>query len=329
VLPHQKLEKDFAAFTGSREAVVVNSGTAALHLAVHGKNYPKGSEIIVPEFTMIATAWGPYYCGHKCVFIDCDNTLNIDPSLIESNITANTKAILITHVYGRVCSVEKVYELCLKYGLDLIEDCAEAHGAVYSDGPLKGSHVGSLDIGCFSFYGNKIVHGEEGGAVTTRNSKYANSLRDMRSMCFGSVHNYKHQSIGFNYRMPSSQASLTLESLSEIDSSLQRRKEIESLYDFLLDEDYKKPNRDVVWVYDINHPDPFELVVYLNQKGIAARRAFYPMSLQPCFNLGSREEFSNLKSLEKYHNTCYLPVSTTMLDEEVVRVCEEVRNFRS
>jgi len=325
MLPHQKLEKSFSEFVEVGDTVAVNTGTASLHLAIQGKHYPLGSEIIVPEFSMIATAWAPFYCGHKCVFVDCDDTLNVDESLVEKLITDKTKAIMVTHVYGRVARIGKIYSLCRKYGLDLIEDCAEAHGATYVDGPLKGCHVGSLDIGCFSFYQNKIIHGQEGGAVTIKdNPEYANHLRDLRSMSFGERHNYLHEHVGFNYRMSSAQAEMILDSLSEVKESLIKRKEIESLYDKHLNSKFIKSKRDVVWVYDIFCESPDKLVDYLNSKGISARRVFAPMSMQPCFDLNV--EISNLVSYNAYGTQCYLPVNTTMTEDDVKNICEEVNN---
>lgn len=328
MLPHQQLEKEFSEYTDADAAVVVNTGTAALHLAVAGKHYPEGSEIIVPEFTMVATALGANYCGHKCVFVDCDDTMNIDENLIEDKITSNTKAIMVTHVYGRVAKIDKIYDLCVKYNLDLIEDCAEAHGARYIDGPFEGEHVGTLDIGCFSFYKNKIIHGEEGGAIITNDKSYASHLRDLRSMAFGTTHDYKHYHIGYNYRMSDTHAKEILKSLAEVDKNQKIRKTVEKLYDYyLLEQGYTKASRDVVWVYDIKHPCPDILVPYLNSKGIAARRVFYPMSLQPCFNVKASETDCKLKSLSHYQSTCYLPVDPDMSVKDIIRICDEIKDF--
>lgn len=322
---YELLEKEFAEYIDVQDVVSVNTGTASLHLAFEGKHYPKGSEVIVPEFTMVATAWGPQYAGLTPVPVDCDESMNIDSALIERSITKNTVAILITHVYGRVCNMQPILDLCDKYNLDLFEDCAEAHGAVYKDGPRKGCKVGSLGIGCFSFYRNKIVSGEEGGCVTVPNDTfYANHIRDLKNMSFGTEHNYIHEHVGFNYRLSDAQAKMIRQSLRAVDSIVSHRKDVESWYDQGLDPKYLRPQRDVVWVYDINHKDPFGLVKHLNDRGVAARRCFYPMSHQPSVNC---EETSDPVALRLYNTTCYLPVTDSITKSEVDSICKIVNTY--
>jgi len=322
---YELLEKEFAEYIGVKDVVSVNTGTASLHLAFEGRHYPKGSEVIVPEFTMVATAWGPQYAGLQVVPVDCKKDMNIDASLIESHITDKTVAILITHIYGRICDMQPIIDLCEKYGLDLFEDCAEVHGAVYHDGPKKGCKVGSLGIGCFSFYRNKIVSGEEGGCVTVPDdSKYATHIRYLKNMSFGPEHDYIHRHQGFNYRMSDAQAKYIRQSLRSIDSVLSHRKTVESWYDQYLRKEFIRPERDVVWIYDINHPNPHALVRYLNEKGIAARRCFYPMSHQPSVNC---EESVDLTALKLYNSTCYLPVTSSMFHDEVKSICDIVNSY--
>jgi dTDP-4-amino-4,6-dideoxygalactose transaminase len=322
---YELLEKEFSEYIGVKDTVCVNSGTAALHLAFAGKHYPKGSEVIVPEFTMIATAWGPQYEGLQVVPIDCLDNMNIDPSLIEESLTDKTVAILITHVYGRVCEMAPILELCERYGLDLFEDCAEVHGALYKDGPDKGHRVGSLGIGCFSFYRNKIVSGEEGGAITVRNNPtYADHLRDLKNMSFGSGHDYIHEFVGFNYRMSDAQAALVRSSLREVDKVIAHRKATESWYNKYLDTKVIRSERDVVWVYDVNYEDSAGLVSFLNEQGVAARRCFYPMSHQPSVFC---EETLNLKAMWMYNRTCYLPVTDSISEQEVKEICKLINTF--
>ena len=157
-----ELENRFKQYVGTDYCVSTNTGTSSLHLALESLNLPHDSEVIVPEFTMVATAWAVYYARLKPVFIDCTDNLLINTDLIESSVTSKTKVIMVTHVYGRVVNVDAIIKIAQKYNLRVIEDCAEAHGAFYNK-----THVGSYDIGCFSFYRNKIVCGEEGGAITT------------------------------------------------------------------------------------------------------------------------------------------------------------------
>jgi len=328
MFPYQKLEKEFSNFIGVDDCITTNTGTAALHLAIEGKNYPKGSEVIVPEFSMIATALAPYYAGCVPVYVDCREDMNINPSLIEDKITRNTRALLITHVYGRICDMGPLLDICNKYNLDLFEDCCEAHGAFYHDGPRKGKKVGSLGVGCFSFYRNKIVSAEEGGAICVADNKvFSDHLRDLKNMSFGDSHDYIHEHIGFNYRMSDAQAEKALISLSEVESSLKKRKEIEGFYNSNLDNRFLRSNRDCVWVYDINHPHPGDLVRHLNSKNINARRTFAPMSMQPCFKI--QKGHTNLVSYKLYNSTCYLPVAPYMSQSDVIYICKEIKNFRN
>lgn len=323
MVAYKEFEEAFSSYIGVADVVTTNSGTSALHLAIEGKKYPSGSEIIVPEFSMIATALAPYYARCTPVYVDCDDTMNINVDKIEEAITDRTVAILITHVYGRICKMDRILELCGKYGLDLIEDCCEVHGAVYVDGPCKDKRVGSLGTGCFSFYRNKIVAAEEGGAVCIANDpEYAALLRDLKSMAFGTTHNYIHEHIGFNYRMPDAEAQLAMTSLADIGASLDKRKTIEGWYDEKLKPAFLRPKRDVVWIYDINCANPSELVLKLNTAGIEARHTFAPMSMQPCF--GVRPGHEKLKAYELYTSTCYLPVYTTMTEADVENISAKV-----
>lgn len=322
--PFEEFEAAFSDFVGAGDTVSTNTGTAALHLAIEGRHYPPGAEVITPEFSMIATAYAPYYARCKPVFVDCRDDMLIDPALLEEKINERTAAVIITHIYGRVCEVEPILAICRKHGIDLIEDCCEIHGARYKDGPRAGERVGSLGIGCFSFYRNKIVHAEEGGAVcVSGDPAYAADLRDLKNMSFGARHDYVHQRIGFNYRMPDSQAVLALASLKEVESSLRHRKQVEAWYDHYLEPRFHRPAREVVWVYDIDCGKPGELVAHLNALGIAARRTFAPMSMQPCF--GPLPGYRALKACTLYESTCYLPVSDD-IDEAAVKRISEIVN---
>ena len=154
------LENKFAKLCDNKYSVAVNNGTSALILAVKALGIKKGDEVIVPDFTMISTAWAVNYNNAKPVFVDCDNNLNINIDLIERAITKKTKAIIITHIYGRIVDMNKVIAIANKHNLKIIEDACEVHGA---------NGICKADITCFSFFKNKIVAGEEGGICLTNN----------------------------------------------------------------------------------------------------------------------------------------------------------------
>lgn len=157
----QRFEELFSAFATDnaqqRFGVASSSGTNALILALRALGIKKGDEVIVPEFTMVATAWAVSMCGATPVFVDCDFKGLIDPSKIRDAITENTKAIVPVHIYGRQCDMDAIMEIAHEYGLRVVEDSAEAHGV-----PLRG------DIACFSLYANKIITSGEGGICVTK-----------------------------------------------------------------------------------------------------------------------------------------------------------------
>jgi len=310
---YQELEEEYAKYVGTDDAVACSTGTAALHLAVSGLGIGKGDEVIVPDFTMAASAWAVTYTGAKPVFVDCADDLLIDVSKIERSITQRTKAIMPVHVYGRVCDMDAIMAIAGKYGLRVIEDCCEAQGAMWNGKP-----VGSFDVGCFSFYRNKIIPAEEGGIVTTDDRELSARMRDLRSMCFGDTHDYSHLSVGFNYRMTNSQANYALTSLSNVNGIQLARYRVQSWYDEMVPEEFRMPRRDVVWVYDIRHPRKDEVVRALNEAGYAARHGFKPMTSQPMYGF-KRYRSRNAYRMSK--EVCYLPVSPRMTREDVAEIC--------
>jgi dTDP-4-amino-4,6-dideoxygalactose transaminase len=257
---YKELEKKYSKFVGSKYAVSCNSGTSALHLALMVIGVGKGDEVIVPDFTMAACGFAVSYTGAKPVFVDCDDTLCIDPNLIEKKITKRTKAIMPVHIYGRLCQMDKIIKIAKKYHLKIIEDACESQGAVYKS---------KADITCYSFYENKIIHAEEGGIATTDNKKYADRMRYLKNMAFELSHNFFHKEIGYNYRMPNSQAKLALQSLKNVKKELKRRRNLED--DSLLG---YRPYRNVVWVLDTLLPLP---------ENVPQREFFKPLSSFPMY----------------------------------------------
>jgi len=221
----EEFERNFAAFIGTKYAVGVSNGTVALHLAMLVLNIGPGDEVIIPANTFIATAWGVSHAGAAPVFVDCDDTWNIDPTKIEAAITPKTKAIIGVHLYGQPFDVDAVKVICEKHNLFLVEDAAQAQGAFY-----KGKRVGSLgDIACYSFYpGKNLGACGEGGGLATNNETYFKRLLSLRN--HGSTVRYYHDEIGYNYRMGGLEgASLTIK-LKYLDQWNNRRKEIALRY---------------------------------------------------------------------------------------------------
>lgn len=261
------LEKEYSKFVGSSYAVSCNSGTSALHLALMAVGVGKGDEVIIPDFTMVACGFAVEYCGAKPVFVDCDDTLCIDPKLIEAKITKKTKAIMPVHIYGRLCNMKEILRIAKKHKLKVIEDACEAQGAVFES---------KADITCYSFYENKIIHAEEGGIATTDKKRYADRMNYLKNMAFGPEHDYFHKEIGYNYRMPNSQAQLALKSLLDFPKEYARRRKMEDMYDMMFDSYLILPRRDAVWVYDVYYKDDIK-----DFEKYDTRPFFKPLSSMP------------------------------------------------
>ncbi len=265
---YKLLEEKYAKFVGSKYAVSCNSGTSALHLGLLAIGIGKDDEVIMPDFTMVACGFAVSYCGAIPVFVDCDDTLNIDVSLIEAKITKKTKAIMAVHIYGRLCNMKEILRIAKKHNLKVIEDACEAQGAVYKS---------KADITCYSFYENKIIHAEEGGMCTTDKKKYADRINYLKNMAFSPEHDYMHLEIAYNYRMPNSQAKLALESLKNYPKENNRRRKLEKKFnDFI-----PSIKRDAVWVLDyildylVIWNFPYSFSEY------ATREFFKPLSSMP------------------------------------------------
>ncbi len=213
----EEFEKAFAAYIGAKYAVTVNSGTAALHLALMAAGIGPGDEVITTSFSFIATANCCLFVGAKPVFADIDDkTFNISPALIEKQITAKTKAVIIVDLYGQACEMDEIIAICQKHKLVLIEDACQAHGAEY-----KGRKVGSYGIGCFSFYPTKNMTTGEGGMITTNDEEIMRKAKLARQ--HGQSQRYVHDVLGYNFRMTDIAAALGICQLKKLDSANARR----------------------------------------------------------------------------------------------------------
>lgn len=213
----EDFETEYASYIGTKYAVAVNSGTAALHLALLAHDIGTGDEVITTPFSFIATANAILFTGARPVFVDIDEqTFNIDPEKIKARITDRTKAILPVHLFGQPCIMEPILEIARQYGLAVIEDACQAHGAEY-----KGRKAGSFGTGCFSFYPTKNMTTGEGGMVTTNDPAAAEKVRILRN--HGQQERYNHVSIGFNCRMTSIGAAIGHCQLKKLDRLNQQR----------------------------------------------------------------------------------------------------------
>jgi dTDP-4-amino-4,6-dideoxygalactose transaminase len=214
----EEFEQKFAEWVGAKYGIAVNSGTAALHVALLSCGIGPGDEVITTPFTFIASGNSIVYTGAKPVFADIDlKTYTLNPDSIEGLITENTKAILPVQLYGQSADMDRINEIAEKYGLIVIEDAAQAHGAT-----CNGQKVGSIgDMSCFSFYPTKNMTTSEGGIITTDDEDLADNARMFRA--HGASLRYHHDAIGYNFRMTDISAAIGLAQLEKIDGFNDKR----------------------------------------------------------------------------------------------------------
>jgi dTDP-4-amino-4,6-dideoxygalactose transaminase len=309
-------EKAFADWNSMKYAIACSSGTAALTLALRALNIGSGDEVIVPEFTMIATAWAVTYTGATPIFVDCKDDLTIDCDLIEGKITEKTKAIIPVHIYGRSCDMRRIMEIAYSYNLRVVEDSAEAHGV---------KPVG--DIACFSLYANKIITSGEGGICVTNEERLANQMIHLRSMAFTPTHDFLHKKIAYNFRMTNLQAAVALAQLERVEEMLKKRKKIETYYNDGL-RNVKgvmlMPVRDVLWMYDLVVEKTEELQKYLEREGIETRQFFKPMSQQPMYY---NPNWKSLKAAKYGYSGIYLPSYVDLTEEDQDYIIAKIKVF--
>jgi perosamine synthetase len=284
-------EESFAELSGAAYAVACNNGTSALHLALAGLGIGPGNEVIVPTLTYVATANAVRYCGARPVFVDSESsTMALDPGKIEAAVNLHTKAIIAVHLYGHPAHMRRILEIGRKYNLFVIEDAAEAHGALN-----EGRPVGSLGhAATFSFYGNKIISTGEGGMVATSDPALRDRLRLLRGQGMDPDRRYWFPVIGYNYRMTNIAAAIGLAQLEQITKFLEQRRLIAATYEKYLGDigdlvqlPAEQPwAKHAFWSYPIILRDSAricrdDLMKALGEDGIDTRPVFYPMHMLP------------------------------------------------
>ena len=286
----EQFESAFAEFCGVKHGVSCANGTVALHLALLALGIGPGDEVIVPTLTFVATANAVRYCGATPVFVDCESeTWNIDPGLIESRITSKTKAIIVVHLYGHPVDMDAVMSLADRYRLFVVEDAAEAHGAIY-----RGRVVGSIGhIGTFSFFGNKVISTGEGGMVTTNDQELARVMRQLKEQGMDPNRRYWYPVVGYNYRMTNITAAIGLAQVEKIEWHIQRRIELARWYQENLRsvpglswQAEKPQTRHVFQFFTIVMNGEVaqareEVIAHLASRGIEGRPVVYPMHTLP------------------------------------------------
>ncbi|MDI6826374.1 MAG: DegT/DnrJ/EryC1/StrS family aminotransferase [Candidatus Aenigmarchaeota archaeon] len=331
-----EFEEKFSEYCGVRYGITTSSGTTALHLAMASLGIKKGDEVIIPTLTMIATANAVTYTGAKPILVDSEpDYWNIDTDKIQERITDRTKAIVVVHIYGHPVDIDPILDIAEDKELFIVEDAAEAYGAEY-----KKRRVGGIgDIGCFSFYANKIITTGEGGMLVTDDEKIAERAKILRDHAFSENNRFWHQSLGFSYRMSALQAAVGLAQLEKIDELVEIRRRNAVLYNKLLKSvqgltlpTEAKWAKDVYWMYSVLVEKDFgssrdSLMNRLEKAGIETRSFFIPIHKQPIYaKYYKKQKFPVADELSK--KGINLPSGSTLKKEEIKYVCESISSLR-
>lgn len=323
-------EQAFASYLGVNNCVGVGNGLDALVLALRALKIGPGDEVIVPSNTYIASVLAISYAGATPVLVEPDiDTFNIDPYLIESAITGKTKAIMPVHLYGQACDMDPVMKIADKYGLFVIEDCAQAHGATY-----KGKKVGTFGIVAgFSFYPGKNLGAlGDSGAVVTDNDELASEIRALSN--YGSDYKYHHILKGVNSRMDEMQAAFLSVKLPHLDRMNQERRRIADMYSSKINNPKVilptvNPECVPVWhIYGVRCEERDALENFLKERGIGTNKHYpTPIHLQEAYKDLAIPEGA-LPIAEKISKTeLSLPIYYGMTDEELQYVIDSVNEF--
>jgi len=333
----REFEEKFSSYLGSRYGIAVCNGTVALETALFAAGITKGDEVIMPTFTIISCASAALRLGATPVLVDSEpDTWNMDVTQIEGKITDRTKAIMPVHIYGHPADMDPVMELAEKYGLKVIEDAAEVHGALY-----KGKKAGAIgDVGSFSFYANKIITTGEGGMVVTNDEETAERARSYRNLCFKPERRFYHTELGENFRMTNLQAAVGVAQLEQIDRFVEiKRKNAQRYTQELkgvggiktpIEKEWAK---NVYWMYAIEISEDLrinakQMAELLGAKGIGTRPFFLGLHEQPVFHgmgLFVGERYPVAERIAQ--QGLYLPSGHTLTEEQIECVCDAMRDI--
>ena len=344
----EEFEERWAAYCGRRYGIAVSNGTAALQLAVGCLGLEPGDEVILPTFTIISCALAVIYGGGVPVLVDCNpRTRCLDVHQVEKKVTRRTRAIMPVHIYGHPVEMDPLLNLADKYGLAIIEDAAEAHGAEYLS-TRNGSEAGWRRCGsfgmmsCFSFYANKLITTGEGGMVLTDDPQIAEKARSMRNLCFQPNRRFYHEELGYNFRLTNMQAALGLAQLERVDGIIAHKRWMGQNYsrrlsgvrslELPVEESWA---RSVYWMYGVVLCEDIDMDTYqfgerLRDQGVDTRPFFLGMHEQPVFHkrgLFLDERYPVAERLAR--KGLYLPSGLGLTEDQLGRVCDAVEKVLS
>ena len=330
----KEFEKKFSSFNKRKYGIAVSSGTAALEVAIKSLNLKKGTEVIIPSFSIISTALCVVKCGLKPILIDCNiETWNVDAEKVINKISNKTSAIIITHIYGLPVNLSKIIQKAKQKNIKIIEDAAEVIGLTY-----KNKICGSFgDLSTFSFYANKHITTGEGGMIVTNDKKLSQKCKSLRNLSFSKSYfdRYNHDDIGWNYRMTNLQAALGCGQLKNIKTIIKRKREIGNLYyrylkhnkKLLLQENSNSYSNNIYWVFGILLKKNLKISRNTIMKkllgyNIDTRPFFLSMNKQKIFK--QKKIFKNIKMHNSEYlsdNGFYVPSGLGISNKEIKYVC--------
>jgi dTDP-4-amino-4,6-dideoxygalactose transaminase len=324
----QLFEQQFATYCQTRFCCGVANGLDAMILALKSFDFEKDDEVIVPSNTYIATILAILHSGLKPVLAEPDiATYNISPAAIEEKITARTRAILVVHLYGKVCEMDTILDIGRKNNLKVIEDCAQAHGATY-----KGTKAGNFgDFGAFSFYPTKNLGAiGDAGALTSNDENLHKAVTTLRN--YGSNKKYYNERVGYNSRLDELQAALLSVKLQHLDAINAHKRKLASLYLAGLKEDFIKPvvhadYVDVYHIFNVRHPERDRLREYLLQHDVKTD-IHYPVPPVKQFAMKGILDHQQTPVSEEIHRTTLsLPVSYFHAPSDIEQVISIMNKF--
>jgi perosamine synthetase len=317
---------------GVKHAILLPNGTLAIFAALKVLGLGPGDEVLVPDFTFIASATAVVLAGAKPVFIEVGlDDFNVAVDFVEDAITEKTRAIMPVHVYGQAANMPAILKVARRHNLKVIEDAAQGIGVTYQK-----QHVGTFgDIGCISFFADKTITTGEGGAVLLNDDELANEVRYFKNQGRLERGSFVHPRLGYNFRITDLQAALAVNQMKRLASIIERKNANETLYkkhlDGIREVEFPKANgygRRVPFRVNILVPDPEALMKHLDTRGVGTRRFFYPLHKQPCFNRENSGAAPRLENAAKiFERGVSLPSGLSLSESEIQYVCESIREF--
>lgn len=335
-----RFEKALANYVGTKHAIVVNSGTSAIHLALVALGIGPGDKVAVASYTNMASFFPVLQLGATPIPVDIESeSWNMDPEDLIRVITPELSAIIVVHIFGHPAKMDEIMSLAKLHNIPVIEDCAEALGALNN-----GQMVGAIGVmGCHSFYANKMITTGEGGAVTTDSDDMAERVRSFASLSFGKVSKFIHEADGYNFRMSNIQAALGMAQLERISKNIDKKRNIATMYHALLSDETRlqlpseRENQfNVYWMYhirilgvDLNQRD--WVISQFTEAGIETRPAFVPYSDQDkVLNLWNQ---SNVRATPRASSlgrqALYLPTGPNLKNKEIKEIAHHMKRIIS